>query len=118
MVVLSGVANVEDIESNFMSFANFTQYIYYRNLTILEIELHSRRPFDTHFVFFRSLGESFKSTFYNETREFISINLCEDGIDVCETTVSDPAFLSVQQIVLPVSGENRAHSVVVVGWSN
>src|SRR5258708_18125453 len=78
-----------------MTFPNFPQEVVHRDLTILEIELHGRRSFDPHLMFFRALGKSFEPSFYDERGEFIAVYLRENGIDICKSPVGDPAFLPV-----------------------
>src|SRR5687767_10464203 len=85
-----------------MSLADLAQEVFSGDFAILEIQLYRRRAFDSHFMFFRSLGKSFCSSFHNKTGELISIHFSEDGINIGKTAVSDPAFLAVQDIIFPI----------------
>ena len=88
-------ADIQNIKCDDMSLADFTQQIFYRHFAILEIQLHRGRSLDTHLMFFRSLGKSFKPSFNNKCGKFIAVNLCKYGIYICKTTIGDPAFLPV-----------------------
>ena len=85
-----------------MTLANFAQHIFYRHFTILEIQLNSRRTFNSHFMFFRALGKSFKSSFNNKRSKLIAIYFRKHGIHICKAAIGDPAFLSVQHIMFSI----------------
>ena len=85
-----------------MSLTDSAEQVIYGHFTILEIQLHGRRSFNTHFMFFRTLGKSFKPTFNNKRGEFVSINLGKYGVYVSETTICYPAFLAIEKIILSI----------------
>ncbi len=89
-----------------MSAANFSQQVFYRHFTILEIQLNCTTSFDTHFMLFRSLCKSFHTTLYNKSGKLIAIYFCKHNVDICKTTICDPAFLSIHQIVFSIFTKN------------
>src|SRR5690606_31941475 len=93
---------VQYIEGDNVSTANFPEHIFNRHFTILKIELNSRGTFNPHLMFFPPLRKSFHTFFYDKGCEFIPIYFSKYSKNVGETTVGNPAFLSIQQIIFPV----------------
>src|SRR6185295_412876 len=66
-------AYIENIEGDNMALPDFSQNIFNRHFTILEIELNGGRTLDAHLVFLRAAGEPLKIFFNNERCKFFSI---------------------------------------------
>ncbi len=57
-------------------------------------------------MFLRSLGETFCTSFHDETGEFVSVHLRKDGIYIGKAAIGDPAFLAIQQVMFSIIAES------------
>ena len=97
-------SDIENVEGNHVSAADFTQHVLNRHLHVVKIDGRRRAALDPHLVFLRAAGQSAKRALHNERRELLSPNLGEHDKHIRCAAVGNPHFLAVQDVMLAVSG--------------
>src|SRR4030095_620585 len=98
--------DVEDVESDLVALADFTEQVFNWRANIRENQRGSARSLDAHLVFFRTRGQS-RLSLNNKRAELVAINLGKHDKDVGETTVGDPHLLPVENVLLAIVAQSR-----------
>ena len=100
-------ANVENIESDLVSFADFTEQILDRRLRISQNQRSRARSPNAHLVFFRAILAPFLA-FNDERGELVAVNFREHDEDVRETAVGDEHLFAVEKVMRAIIAEFRS----------
>src|SRR5690606_25003898 len=95
-------ADVKNIYVYAESVSRFGKHDFNRYGTVVKKQLPGRRAFNTHFMFFRVHCDPSESALNDKSSQvLIVINFGEHNKHIGKTTVSDPHFLAIDQVVGP-----------------
>src|SRR6266487_2223474 len=103
---------VQHVESNVMSFADFSKHVFERHLAIIKDERAGGRPTNAHLVFFGSNRKTWKVALDDERREFLPIHFGEDDEQVSKPRIGDPHLLAIQQVILAIGGKRSLRAAI------
>lgn len=98
-------ADVQNVESDFMTLAALAQQVFHRDDAVLEEHLAGGGAVNAHLVLFGSQRQAGRSLLHDKGREVLAVNLGEHREHVGEARVGDPHFLAVQDPRLAVFAE-------------
>src|SRR5207302_4300751 len=83
-------ADVENVEGNDVTTADFVQQVFARHVAILEEDRRGGTAAQAHFLFLRADGKSGEAALDNKGGELFAIDFCGNGENVSESAVGDP----------------------------
>src|SRR6185437_10339273 len=102
--------NVEYVERDSVSFADFAEHILARYFGVVQDYLARRRRLDAHLLLFVPKADTGELAFDQKRSELIPIDLGEDREQIGETSVRDELLGSVEKIVPSIVRERRARA--------
>src|SRR6185369_5632722 len=105
-------SDVQNVEGDDVSLADFAKQIFCGNLTVCEDERARGRSSDTHLVFFGADREARKSFFNQKCGELFAVDFREDGEKVGKAGIGDPHLFAIQDVVLAVGRECGASTTI------
>src|SRR5207245_10014339 len=95
-------ADIEDVEGDDMSAADFVQQVFAGHLAILEEDRDARTAAQAHFLFLGPDRKSRKAALDDKGGKFFAVHFREDREYSRESAVGDPHVLAVQDAMAAV----------------
>src|SRR5262249_37735443 len=105
-------ADVEDIECDDVSLANFTQNVLHRNLAVIQDQRTGRGPSDPQLLLLRTYREPGERSFYDERCELLAVDFREYDKNIGERGICDPHLFAIQEVMLAIRRKLRASACI------